>query len=100
MFCPKNTVKIRESSEKGIFLENCLWINVKNEKECKEAFQRGEKNRMIESTETNDYSSRSHTILMIRIEKYYLNEEIEQNVVTKGLLYLVKELNLISGENS
>ena len=89
MFCPKNTVKIRESSEKGIFLENCLWINVKNEKECKEAFQRGEKNRMIESTETNDYSSRSHTILMIRIEKYYLNEEIEQNVVTKGLLYLV-----------
>ena len=29
---PKNTVKIRESSEKGIFLENCLWINIKNDK--------------------------------------------------------------------
>ena len=32
---------------------------------------------------------KSHTILMIRIEKYYSNEEIEQNVVTKRMLYLV-----------
>ena len=82
-------VKIRESAEKGIFLENCLWINVKNDKECKEAFERGEKNRMVESTEINEYNTRSHTILMIKIEKYYSNEEIEQNVVTKGMLYLV-----------
>ena len=89
LLCPKNTVKIRESAEKGIFLENCLWINVKNDKECKEAFERGEKNRMVESTEINEYNTRSHTILMIKIEKYYSNEEIEQNVVTKGMLYLV-----------
>ena len=89
LLCPKNTVKIRESAEKGIFLENCLWINVKNDKECKEAFERGEKNRMVESTEINEYNTRSHTILMIKIEKCYSNEEIEQNVVTKGMLYLV-----------
>ena len=89
LLCPKNTVKIREGAEKGIFLENCLWINVKNDKECKEAFERGEKNRMVESTEINEYNTRSHTILMIKIEKCYSNEEIEQNVVTKGMLYLV-----------
>ena len=89
LLCPKNRVKIRESAEKGIFLENCLWINVKNDKECKEAFERGEKNRMVESTEINEYNTRSHTILMIKIEKCYSNEEIEQNVVTKGMLYLV-----------
>ena len=89
LLCPKNTVKIRESAEKGIFLENCLWINVKNDKECKEAFERGEKNRMVESTEINEYNTRSHTILMIKIEKCYSNEEIEQNVVTKRMLYLV-----------
>ena len=89
LLCPKNTVKIRESAEKGIFLENCLWINVKNDKECKEAFERGEKNRMVESKEINEYNTRSHTILMIKIEKCYSNEEIEQNVVTKGMLYLV-----------
>ena len=89
LLCPKNRIKIRESAEKGIFLENCLWINVKNDKECKEAFERGEKNRMVESTEINEYNTRSHTILMIKIEKCYSNEEIEQNVVTKGMLYLV-----------
>ena len=89
LLCPKNRVKIRESAEKGIFLENCLWINVKNDKECKEAFERGEKNRMVESKEINEYNTRSHTILMIKIEKCYSNEEIEQNVVTKGMLYLV-----------
>ena len=89
LLCPKNRIKIRESAEKGIFLENCLWINVKNDKECKEAFERGEKNRMVESKEINEYNTRSHTILMIKIEKCYSNEEIEQNVVTKGMLYLV-----------
>ena len=89
LLCPKNRVKIRESAEKGIFLENCLWINVKNDKECKEAFERGEKNRMVESKEINEYNTRSHTILMIKIEKCYSNEEIEQNVVTKRMLYLV-----------
>ena len=89
LLCPKNTVKIREHSERGIFLDNCLWINVKNEEECKEAFQRGTKNRIIESTDTNEYSSRSHTILIISIEKYFSIEKIVQNMVRKGLLYLV-----------
>ena len=44
---------------------------------------------MTESTETNEYNSRSHTILIIKIEKYYSNEEIEQNVITQGMLYLI-----------
>ena len=60
-----------------------------NDKECKEVFERGEKNRMVESTEINEYNTRSHTILMIKIEKCYSNEEIEQNVVKKRMLYLV-----------
>ena len=82
-------MKIREDSEKGIFLENCLWTNVKNENECKEVFQRGSKNRAIELNEDNEYSTRSHTILIISVEKYYLNDKIKQNKITKGLLYLV-----------
>ena len=89
LLCPQNSVKIREHSEKGIFLENCQWINVANEKECKEAFQRGEKNRVIEFNNKNESITKSHTILLISIEKYYSNEEIEQKVVTKGVLYLV-----------
>ena len=84
LFCPKTIIKIREDSKKGLFLEGCLWIPVKNEKECKEAFERGEKNRITEYNKINEYTLRSHTILLINIEKYY-----ENDIVTKGILYLV-----------
>ena len=89
LLCPKNNIQIRENSEKGIFLQNCYWANVKNEKECNEVFQLGEKNKIIESTEINKKSNTSHTILIIVIEKKYPNEENEQNTTTKGFLYLV-----------
>ena len=84
LFCPKTIIKIREDSKKGLFLDGCLWIPVKNEKECKEAFERGEKNRITEYNKINEYTLRSHTILLINIEKYY-----ENDIATKGILYLV-----------
>ena len=36
LFEPNNQVKIREDPDKGVFLENCLWINIKNSEEFKE----------------------------------------------------------------
>ncbi len=84
LFCPKTIIKIREDSKKGLFLDGCLWIPVKNEKECKEAFERGEKNRITEYNKINEYTLRSHTILLINIERYYENE-----IATRGILYLV-----------
>ena len=89
LFCPKTIVKIREDSKKGLFLDGCLWIPVKNEEECKEAFQRGEKNRITEYNKINEHTLRSHTILLINIEQHQENKDIEQNIVSKGILYLV-----------
>jgi len=85
LLCPKNIVKIREDSNKDIYLDNITWINVINEKECKEAFQRGAINRITENTKINEHSSRSHAIFIISVEKHYINE----NIMTKGNLYLV-----------
>ena len=85
LLCPKNLVTIREDSNKGVFLDNITWINVINEKECKEAFQRGAINRITENTKINEHSSRSHAIFIISVEKRYTNE----NIMTKGNLYLV-----------
>jgi tetrahydromethanopterin S-methyltransferase subunit A len=48
LFELKNHVRIREDHDKGIFLENCMWIIIKNTKECAEAFKKGEKNHNIE----------------------------------------------------
>ena len=78
-------MKIREDSNKDIYLDNITWINVINEKECKEAFQRGAINRITENTKINEHSSRSHAIFIISVEKHYINE----NIMTKGNLYLV-----------
>ena len=85
LLCPKNIVKIREDSYKGIYLDNITWINVINEKECKEAFQRGGINRITEKTKINENSSRSHAIFIINVERHYISE----NIMTKGSLYLV-----------
>ena len=89
LFEPKNQVKIREDPDRGVFLENCLWINVKNTQEFEEVFKRGEKNRITECTKMNANSSRSHALLIVRIEKNFTDEESNEHIMTQGHLYLV-----------
>ena len=89
LFEPNNHVKIREDPDKGVFLENCLWINVKNSEEFEEAFKKGEKNRITECTKMNAQSSRSHVILIVKIQKNFIDEESNEYMMTQGHLYLV-----------
>ena len=89
LFEPNNQVKIREDPDKGVFLENCLWIKVRNTNDCAEAFKRGEKNRVTECTRMNAHSSRSHALLIARIEKNFSYEENTEHMMTQGHLYLV-----------
>ena len=89
LFEPNNQVKIREDPDKGVFLENCLWINVKNSEEFKEAFKKGEKNRVTECTKMNAQSSRSHVLLIVKIQKNFIDEESNEYIMTQGKLYLV-----------
>ena len=89
LFEPNNQVKIREDPDKGVFLENCLWINIKNSEEFKEAFKKGEKNRVTECTKMNAQSSRSHVILIVKIQKNFIDEESNEYIMTQGKLYLV-----------
>ena len=89
LFEPKNIVKIRENRERGIYLENCQWIKVKNIDECREAFKIGEKNRVTEFTNMNAQSSRSHAILIVCIEKYFIEGKNKPHLITRSLLHLV-----------
>ena len=89
LFEPNNAVKIREDPDKGVFLENCLWIKVRNPQECEEAFKKGEKNRVTECTKMNANSSRSHALFIIKIEKNFTDEESNEHLMTQGHLYLV-----------
>ena len=89
LFEPNNQVKIREDPDKGVFIENCLWIKVKNINDCEEAFKRGEKNRITECTKMNAHSSRSHALLITRIERNFTDQESNDQIITQGHLYLV-----------
>ena len=89
LFDPSNQVKIREDPDRGVFLENCLWIKVKNTNECSSIFKKGEKNRATECTRMNAHSSRSHAILITRIDRNFCDKESQEHIMTQGYLYLV-----------
>ena len=89
LFELKNQVKIREDPDKGVFLENCMWIKIRNTKECGEAFKKGEKNRNTECTRMNAHSSRSHALLIAKIEKNFEHKTNKEHLMTSSYLYLV-----------
>ena len=89
LFEPSNEVKIRENPEKGVFLEGVKWIKVKSTNECFENFKNGEKNRATAFTEMNAHSSRSHALLITKINKSYLDNNSTEHIMTESYLYLV-----------
>jgi len=101
---PSNeNVRIREDPEVGVYLEGVEWIKVCNEIECRNVFATGEKNRITASTKMNSHSSRSHAILIVKIEKSktFSVEDIKkisgdtietiqtERIMTKSKLFLV-----------
>lgn len=61
-------LNIREDKAKGIFVEDLSEHYVASEEEVIELIQLGSDNRTTAFTNMNDYSSRSHTILMLTIK--------------------------------
>ena len=96
-------IRIREDPEQGVYLEGVQWVPVTSTGDCSKIFKIGEKNRVTESTMMNTYSSRSHAILIAKIEKNIIlskekilelskesNEKIKaERVMTNSFLYLV-----------
>lgn len=67
---PGNTnIKIREDPACGVFVTGVSWIPAGSVEQCMNIFDIGEKNRAVAFTALNAHSSRSHTVLMIKVEK-------------------------------
>ena len=64
----KKNLEIRESPNKGIFVNNLSEIIVTNVEKAMQILNKGENNRIIAETKLNEKSSRSHTIFKINIE--------------------------------
>ena len=63
-----NEVKIRECPESGVFVSGLEWVGVDGPLECLRVLSYAEKNRIVAFTTLNAHSSRSHSILMVRVE--------------------------------
>ena len=70
----KKNLEIRESGNKGIFVNNLSEITVNNVDKAMQLLNKGESNRIIAETKLNEKSSRSHTIFKINIE-FFLKEK-------------------------
>ena len=91
-------IRIREDPEKGVFLEGVQWVKCTSPEECYAVFHSGEINRNTESTRMNAHSSRSHAILILRIEnsikvtdktKVKNIKQTTDRIITCSYLYLV-----------
>jgi len=91
-------IKIREDPEKGVYLEGVHRIKCTTPSQCKELFHMGEKYRATASTKMNEHSSRSHAILILRIErsikmmtktKVKNVKQATDRIITTSDLYLV-----------
>ncbi|GKT32957.1 Kinesin-like protein KIF3A [Aduncisulcus paluster] len=64
----KQSLKLREHPEKGVYIENVTLTPIRSEEEVPELLEIGGSNRTVASTQMNDVSSRSHSIFQLHLE--------------------------------
>eukprot|EP01029_Cantina_marsupialis_P004566 TRINITY_DN1463_c1_g3_i1.p1 TRINITY_DN1463_c1_g3~~TRINITY_DN1463_c1_g3_i1.p1 ORF type:complete len:1366 (+),score=478.60 TRINITY_DN1463_c1_g3_i1:113-4210(+) len=84
--CTKK-LDLKQDPEKGVFVKDLSWHEVKTVTEIDSIMKAGYENRSVGATEMNAESSRSHSIFMIEIETHEIDEG--QDVFRKGKLNLV-----------
>ena len=90
-------IRIREDPDKGVYLEGVQWYRCNSPEECEEVFHKGELNRNTESTRMNLHSSRSHAILILRVEKSMkvINPKNIKNIKNTDRLLTCSYLHLV-----
>lgn len=63
------SILIREDSDRGVYLDGAACMSVTSVADCLELLERGNASRAVASTGMNAHSSRSHAILILRIER-------------------------------
>lgn len=71
-------LKIRESMDKGIYVEGVTEINVRSTQEMTDIVNKGTCNRHVSCTDMNKDSSRSHAVMTMKIESKITEEGIKK----------------------
>ncbi len=64
----KKNLEVRESVQRGIFVDNLTEISVDSYERVNSLIKQGDSVKMIAETKLNELSSRSHTIFRVSIE--------------------------------
>jgi len=67
----RGNLKVRESTERGVWIEFLTEQIVTQEKEVLELLRTGEKQRAVSSTKMNSVSSRSHSVFIMSVTKKF-----------------------------
>lgn len=85
----KDKIDVRESSSGSVTIHGATHVTVASPEDVEEVTRRGQANRAVASTRSNDHSSRSHMVLMIDVE---VRERCNLN---KGRVMLSGRLSLV-----
>ncbi|CAD8097336.1 unnamed protein product [Paramecium sonneborni] len=76
-------VKIRECPDNGVFVSGLEWMEVESPQECLSIMNFAEKNKVVAFTNLNAHSSRSHSMLVIKVEKRQSKQHSRSMTISK-----------------
>eukprot|EP01002_Notosolenus_urceolatus_P015463 NODE_802_length_1770_cov_8.079024_g656_i0.p1 GENE.NODE_802_length_1770_cov_8.079024_g656_i0~~NODE_802_length_1770_cov_8.079024_g656_i0.p1 ORF type:complete len:541 (+),score=72.01 NODE_802_length_1770_cov_8.079024_g656_i0:196-1623(+) len=65
----RTNLNIREDPRCGVFVENLVQVVVKSREEVMKLLSQASKNRCVSATKMNRFSSRSHAVIMLAVER-------------------------------
>ena len=68
----KANLAVRENSKDGIYVDGITWQEVRNAEGCVALLLKGLRNRKVSETSMNKESSRSHSLLTLKVESTHL----------------------------
>jgi kinesin family protein 15 len=75
----KANLAVRENNKDGIYVDGITWQEVRNAEACVSLLHKGLRNRKVSETSMNKESSRSHSLLTLKVESTH----VTPNGVTK-----------------
>ncbi|KAL4168497.1 hypothetical protein KRP22_011896 [Phytophthora ramorum] len=77
-------ILVREDADRGVYIDGAAAVHVASVEDCLGLMERGNANRAVSSTEMNAHSSRSHAILILRVERKEFAPPPSSSGPTKG----------------
>ncbi|XP_068459714.1 kinesin-like protein KIF23 isoform X2 [Clinocottus analis] len=93
-FIPPQSKTLREDQNHNMYVSGCMEVEVKSAEEAFQVFWRGQKKRKVANTRLNSESSRSHSVLIVKLAQAPLDADghnilQDRNQVTVSQLCLV-----------